>query len=293
MIHSDRDVNAFTGINSLKLLERIVQAAQLLQAPEWRCKLQLDLTERIVLTMVKIKLNVSLTAIAILFAISVTTCTSYFYMTVELLSRVLKTAVLWPSKEDILRNMPVCFNKFKKTRVVLDCSEVSVETPSCLKCRLSTYSHYKGTNTMKFLVGVAPDGLITFLSEVYGGRASDKAITLQSGIIETVDAHSDAIMVDKGFLIEHECIFNAIQLIRPPFLGKRKQFPQSEGIMTADIASARVHVERAIQRIKVFKLLKTNVPWGLVPYLDDILVIVGGLVNLSKPILALDKFECT
>jgi hypothetical protein len=56
------------------------------------------------------------------------------------------------------------------------------------------------------------------------------------------------------------------------------------------IGRARVHVERTIGRMKEFKLLSNRVPAHLVPHMNNIVHIVGALVNLSSPILAKDKF---
>lgn len=90
-------------------------------------------------------------------------------------------------------------------------------------------------------------------------------------------------MSDKGFLVEHELTISGIKLIRPPFLGKEKQFSVANGLLTANIAQARVHVERSIQRLKVFKILKGPLPWNLVSSADDIMKTIAGIVNLSKP----------
>lgn len=60
--------------------------------------------------------------------------------------------------------------------------------------------------------------------------------------------------------------------------------------MTKDIAAARVHVERTIQRLKMFKILKYKIPWTLIPYIKKISIIVAGITNLKNPILADDKF---
>ena len=46
------------------------------------------------------------------------------------------------------------------------------------------YSSYKSHHTLKFLIGIAPSGYITFLSQVYGGRATDCYITANSGILD-------------------------------------------------------------------------------------------------------------
>ncbi|KAF2881437.1 hypothetical protein ILUMI_24723, partial [Ignelater luminosus] len=137
---------------------------------------------------------------------------------------------------------------------------------------------------------VSPSGMITYLSKAYGGRASDKAIFNKEKIIELLIPGHNAIMVDKGFLIDDECKRNYIKLYRPPFLGRGKsQFSKEEAEETAEIARARVHVER-IQRLKNFTLLKNRYSWTLLPLIDDILVIVSALVNLSEPILSSDKF---
>ena len=37
------------------------------------------------------------------------------------------------------------------------------------------YSHYKGGNTMKVVIGVSPAGLITRVSDPRAGRSSDKS----------------------------------------------------------------------------------------------------------------------
>jgi hypothetical protein len=39
---------------------------------------------------------------------------------------------------------------------------------------------------------------------------------------------SDAIMVDKGFLIDDLCISKSIQIIRPPFLKNKIQFQKKD-----------------------------------------------------------------
>ncbi|KAF2889888.1 hypothetical protein ILUMI_16285 [Ignelater luminosus] len=145
--------------------------------------------------------------------------------------------------------------------------------------------------TKNFCARVSPSGMITYLSKAYGGRASDKAIFNKEKIIELLIPGLDAIMVDKGFLIDDECKRNYIKLYQPPFLGRGKsQFSKEEAEETAEIARARVHVERRIQRLKNFTLLKNRYSWTLLPLIDDILVIVSALVDLSEPILSSDKF---
>jgi len=123
---------------------------------------------------------------------------------------------------------------------------------------------------------------------LYGGRASDSFITRDSGILEKLE-FSDAVMVDKGFLIEEDCDDFGIHLIRPPFLSQQKYLTKGQAMENELIAKARVHVERAIQRIKLYNILKHRMSWDLVGRADQILHVVCSLVNLQNPIIDPDR----
>ncbi len=60
-------------------------------------------------------------------------------------------------------------------------------------------------------------------------------------------------MVDKGFLIEKEVEEIGLLLNIPPFARADRQMPHADVEMTKRIAKHRVHVERAIAKIKKFK----------------------------------------
>lgn len=143
---------------------------------------------------------------------------------------------------------------------------------------------------MKLLIGIAPCGLISYVSEAYGGRALDKSIFNQSSLLDKLDPTRDAVMVDIGFDIELECLEVHIKLIIPPKLGKNKQMSFEDTRFTNEIAAARVHVERSMQRLKLYQVLNNQVPLHLVPCIDNICNIIAGIVNLKSPLFADDKF---
>lgn len=70
--------------------------------------------------------------------------------------------------------MPSCFFKFPNWKVILDCTEKEVAVPYSLSKQKAVYSHYKQKHTFKVLVGVAPNGTITFVSDFHAGPISDK-----------------------------------------------------------------------------------------------------------------------
>ncbi|KAK3926102.1 GTP cyclohydrolase 1, partial [Frankliniella fusca] len=144
-------------------------------------------------------------------------------------------------------------------------------------------------NPCKKLHLTTKNRIIRPCSAAFGGRASDKVITKHTGIYDMCDP-GDGIMVDKGYHIEEECENNMLVLIRPPFLRTNKKFSRAEAVQCAKIARARVHVERVIQRVRCFNILKNRIPWNLVPFIDDLVIIVSALVNLGNPIMARDKY---
>lgn len=278
-----------TGIPTFEILEYIVSLYSKMY-PDTRCH-RLSVKERIILVFLKLKQDLSFAVLAILFkAISGETCRAWYNSIIPLLAKILKPLIYWPNKIEIVSNLPSCFNNFQDTTVILDCTEIAVQSPKCLSCRIKLYSNYKGTFTIKFMIGISPGGLITFISEPYGGRASDKVIFEQSCIVNKM-SKDDAIMVDKGFLIDTICNKHEIKVIRPPFLKNKDKFSKEEALLTKNIAKARVHIERVNQRLKTFKILQTKYPWAHAHLIDNIMNIIGAMCNLCPSIFAEDKFE--
>lgn len=283
LIDTEQKLLEATGIQSFSLLNALTALC------EQRAKSE-DMTADILLALIKAKHAVPFTLLSILFNVSKPTAARKFKKTIKLLASILKVAVRWPDLEEVRANMPQCFAKFRNTRVVVDCTEIPLNSPKCLTCRQITYSHYKGQHTVKVMVGVSPAGLVTYVSDVYGGRASDKAIFEQSGLINLLEPYVDAIMADKGFLIEEACERRCVQLHRPPFLRTQKQFSRSDALFCAEIARARVHVERVIGRMKMFAMLSKPLHSQLLPSLEAVMTVVSGLTNLANPVLGDTRF---
>lgn len=66
-----------------------------------------------------------------------------------------KTLVLWPSKEEVEKNLPHSFKKYPNTRIIIDCTEVFIEKPTSPYAQRATWSEYKehlGWNNLIWLL---------------------------------------------------------------------------------------------------------------------------------------------
>ena len=63
-----------------------------------------------------------------------------------------------------------------------------------------------------------------------------------------------------------------------------KQLSRAATKNTRQIARVRIHVERAIERLKDFKIFQGNLPLTLAALADQMLIVCGALCNLLKPL---------
>jgi hypothetical protein len=148
------------------------------------------------------------------------------------------------------------------------------------------YSHYKGRFTIKYVVSCAPSGEITFVSHGFGGRVTDTELTAKSGFVNYVEP-GDTILADKGFpTIEARLSEQGGVLVMPPFKRGQThfQFSKAQNENGFKIAKVRIHIERAIERMKIFQILDYVRP-KMRDHFDNILLIVSGVCNLSNDLI--------
>lgn len=98
---------------------------------------------------------------------------------------------VWLSAAEVKFNLPEEFSDFPDTQVIIDCTELRCQTPSSPLIQSEMYLSYKSHCTMKGLIGIAPHGAVTFVSQLYAGSMSDKEIFKQCGIAKRLTEDSN------------------------------------------------------------------------------------------------------
>lgn len=140
---------------------------------------------------------------------------------------------------------------------------------------------------MKYLIGCTPDGLISYVSDGFGGRTTDKKIVKESGFLNKLEngAH---IMADRGFKhIDELLAARNNVLVRPPSVSSTVKCPKQQVKEAKRIASLRIHIQRVISTIREYAILHpyARVHRSLIKYLDHIVLIACALINLQNYLL--------
>ena len=89
------------------------------------------------------------------------------------------------------------------------------------------------------------------------------------GILDLTFNDGDDVMADKGFTIEG-LLPLSMSLNIPSFLGRSDQMPPEDVVKTQCIAALRIHVKRAINKIKNFHIWERVIPFFLFPIVNQI-----------------------
>ncbi|XP_056102492.1 uncharacterized protein LOC130081820 [Rhinichthys klamathensis goyatoka] len=290
-LNDDQIIHFYTGLRSSKVFFALLTYL----TTAWSPRTQSPPTPlQFYLVLMKLRLGLTHKDLAFRFHCSCATISAIFHDWLNVMTQRFSSLIHWPSREEIKKNLPALFKSppFNSVRCIIDCSEIFIDRPTSLSARTMTYSNYKSHNTIKFLVGISPTGSITFLSQSWGGRASDKTITKSSGLIDLLE-EGDIVMADRGFSFPEYFAAKGVQLLIPASTRGKTQLSGQEVSVSRQMSRLRIHVERAIGRIKKYCILRQTLPINLVKRrskdtvatVDKILLVCSALSNLDKSLI--------
>src|SRR6218665_3270331 len=172
--------------------------------------------------------------------------------------------------------------KFPSVCVIIDCTEIFTQKPSSLVGNSQLFSSYKIHTTFKGLIGISPHGSVTFVSSLFSGCISDVEITKNSEILKLLEP-ADSVMADKGFTILAKLLAEQnVGLVIPHLLSARGQFDSTEVADNDAITGSRVHVERAIRRVKESRILQGIIPLTMLGSINQIWAVCCLLTNFRS-----------
>lgn len=216
-----------------------------------------SIEDQLLITLMKLRLNYRDMDLAVRFGTSRATVSNIINTYVSVLHEIFFDGVLkevgMPSQLKCKGSLPKSFEEFASARIAMDATEVIQDVPSDMNCQSLSYSSYKSRHTVKAVTCVAPNGALVFSSELYPGSTSDSAIVDHCGVLNQLHA-GDLILADKGFNI-FDKLPSGVSLNIPPFLSNKAHFTKEEAKLCYKIGKARIHVERANERIKNYDIL--------------------------------------
>ena len=249
--------------------------------------------QEFLLAMMRLRLNLPFQDLAYRFNISKSTASRIFDKWIDLMATALKFLIKWPDREELQRTMPTDFVQVygHKVAVIIDCFEVFIERPGDLLARASTWSNYKHHNTVKFLIGICPQGVISFISKAWGGRTSDKYLTENCQILNRL-LPGDIVLADRGFNISESVALHGAKLEIPAFTKGKSQLSSLEVEETRRLANVRIHVERVIGLVRQkYQILNGILPIETLysdtstPQIDKIAIVCCALTNMCDSVV--------
>ena len=199
-----------------------------------------------------------------LFGISPSHVSRVFTMWVNILHACLKTLLRWPTQDIARANLPKAFATFPRTRcarlhwicIWKAISACSTETNMVF---LQAFQHCKvaDRNTSMWNNYIS-------VNSICPGGVSDVEIVKKSQFLDLIVIEpADDVMADRGFNIRHLLLPKRAILNIPAFSkGSNLSLKKAAVRHSRSIASVRIHVERAIRRMKCFKILSGSYQWS-------------------------------
>ncbi|XP_034429443.1 uncharacterized protein LOC117754583 isoform X4 [Hippoglossus hippoglossus] len=250
-------VKFYTGLPNYFVLETVMW----LLAPhmDGMKNVRLSKFQQLLLTLMRLRLDLRNQDLAYRFGVKVGIVTRTVHQMVNIMSSTLvPTAVFWPSRAELRKNLPAALRtSHPDCAVIIDCFTVPFEEPVSRgnqqqhqqQQRAAATSQGAGTshNVLKYLIGVAPQGVVTFVSRGVLGNVSDKTLAEGCGFLCKL-LPGDIVLASRNLdIADSVAARGALFKIACSYQGET--CGSSEGSQLADSSSEMVSVPRHVERV--------------------------------------------
>lgn len=182
-------VRFYTGLPNYFVFETVM----LLLVPHMKGDKNAKLSkfQQLLLTLMRLRLDLRNQDLAYRFGVKVATVTRTVHRIINIMfTTLVPTAVFWPSRVELRKNLPAALRcTYPDCAVIIDCFRVSLEKAFSVDVNQEVTSTALTTpaqstvNELKYVIGVAPQGVVTFVSRGSPGHVSDKNLVESSGLL--------------------------------------------------------------------------------------------------------------
>ncbi|XP_047226025.1 uncharacterized protein LOC124871076 isoform X2 [Girardinichthys multiradiatus] len=248
-------VKFYTGLPNYFVLETVMW----LLAPhmDGMKNIKLSKFQQLLLTLMRLRLDLRNQDLAYRFGVKVGTVARTVHRMVNIMSSTLvPTAVFWPSRAELRKNLPAALQtSHPDCAVIVECFTVPLEEPLSMGAEHQQQQTMcpcsgemgPGYSSLKYLIGVAPQGVVTFVSRGVPGSVSDKGLAEGCGFLCKL-LPGDVVLSCRDLDIEDSVAARGASFkIAGACRGEARA--RSEGLPGPDTASETVIVQRHVERV--------------------------------------------
>jgi len=230
------------------------------------------LRERLLMTLVWLRLSLTGEAVGVLFAVDKRTVSRYTRPLLRLLREHGQDTLGWPEEARALLDEADEADGV----AIIDATEQRVERARDDATQRAHYSGKKKAHTRKTLIVVNAHGRLRYVSPSVPGATHDLTVLRQSGALEQIPSDL-SLMGDSGFQgLQHDAPERSVAL---PYKGSRAHpLTPEQKVHNALLSRIRIVVENTLAEMKHFRILAAVFRHPLDLY-DSIFVSIAGVIT--------------
>lgn len=260
-----------------------------------------DLNQRdIILTLRKIKLNEHNARLASVFGLTDSEVDILFRTSVPKIADCLRNFIVWPDDVTMKLNVPIYLRQhFNKIHLILNYLMVKVRQNAVKFLSQAqsetSYCEVDQCHKLKYLVASTLDGCVCFVSRGFGIQTEDDAVLAQSGFLTKFKTNTNLIagknfhnfedrLTNGGTEHDHENNNGGESDLERTLEDDNFGEIVSEKISKSRTFKLKNYIESVLESFQAHMILSPMacVDTRSLELLDDIVVIVGALINLQK-----------
>jgi DDE superfamily endonuclease/Helix-turn-helix of DDE superfamily endonuclease len=249
-------------------------------------KFELGMEERVLLTLMYLRLYVSQTLLGYMFDLDDSNVSREInermmpslkeVLPVPMQEEMLSSSVQAHAKKRIgtLKELLEAYPEFKD--ILVDATEQEVPKPKAKLARKQRYSGKKKQHTLKSQVAVSKR-LVLHLSRHVPGSVHDFSLLRATGIVYTLQDQQRNVRLDKGYEGVEDTYPDAV-IAKPKRAGRNHPLDPLEKLYNQLLSSLRMPVEHTLAFLQKFNIL-AGLYRGPIHRYDDTFLVVAGLSN--------------